>query len=182
MNDEEMNTDGAVGVDPVGVDPSIDPRQSEDLNVKCAEYLSGWKRALADYENLKKSNVQTRDDDRRRVRMSVADDLLPVIDNFGYVTKHIPDSSNCDPEFKKKFDTWVAGIGHIDRQFGEVLKGLGVEPIEALGKPFDAKFHEAGGSRKDESKPDGEVLEEVIKGWKFGEVVLRPAKVIINEK
>lgn len=152
-----------------------------DLQTKCAEYLAGWKRALADYENLQKSNAQTRDEDRRRVRMSVADDLLPVVDNFGYVTKHVPDTSECSDEFKKKFDTWFTGIQHIDRQFTEALKGLGVEAIESVGKPFDPKLHEAGGSKKDESKADGEVLEEVIKGWKFGEVVLRPAKVIVNE-
>lgn len=175
MNDDELKAQ-AEEIS-VGVDPRVDP-----LAQKCAEYLDGWKRALADYENLKKANAQTKDEDRRRVRMSVADDLLPVIDNFGYVTKHIPDASGCDPEFKKKFETWVAGIGHIDRQFGEALKALGVEPIEALGQPFDARYHEAGGSKKDESKSDGEVLEEVIKGWKFGEVVLRPAKVIVNEK
>ncbi len=170
--------EGVVGQ---GSTPNTLHATPSDLETKCTEYLSGWKRALADYENLQKMNTQTREEDRRRVRMGVADDLLPVIDNFGYVTKHVPDTTECSDEFKKKFATWFTGIQHIDRQFTEALKGLGVEAIESVGKPFDPKLHEAGGSKNDSSKPDGEVLEELIKGWKFGDVILRPAKVIVNE-
>lgn len=155
---------------------------SADLQAKCDEYLAGWKRALADYENLQKSNAQARDLDRRRVRSSLAEDLLPVIDNFGYVTKHVPSLEGCSDDFKKKFDTWYQGIGHIERQFSEAMKALGVEPIETVGKKFDPNLHESGGSKKDESQEDGVVLEELIKGWKIGDVVLRPAKVIVNEK
>lgn len=153
-----------------------------DLQAKCDEYLAGWKRALADYENLQKQNAQTRDLDRRRVRSSLAEDLLPVVDNFGYVMKHVPDIADCSDEFKKKFDTWFQGIGHIDRQFAEALKNMGVEPIATVGQKFDPNLHESGGSKKDESQEDGIVLEELIKGWKIGDVVLRPAKVIVNEK
>lgn len=153
-----------------------------ELQAKCDEYLAGWKRALADYENLQKQNVQTRDTDRRRVRSSLAEDLLPVIDNFGYVTKHVPDTSNCPDDFKKKFDTWYQGIGHIERQFAEAMKNMGVEPIATVGQKFDPNLHESGGSKKDDGKDDGVVLEELIKGWKIGDVVLRPAKVIVNEK
>lgn len=154
----------------------------DELQNKCDEYLAGWKRALADYENLQKMNTQTRDTDRRRVRSSLAEDLLPVIDNFGYVMKHVPSLEGCSPDFKKSFDTWFQGIGHIDRQFAEALKNIGVEPIETVGKKFDPNLHESGGSKLDDTQDDGVVLEELIKGWKIGDVVLRPAKVIVNEK
>ena len=177
MSDEELKEEKVIE----GNKGEERVEEGSEIEKKCAEYLGGWKRALADYENLQKGNAQTREEDRRRVRMGMADDLLPVIDNFGYVTKHVPDTAECSDDFKKKFATWFTGIQHIDRQFTEALKGLGVEAIESVGKPFDPKMHEAGGSRKDESKPDGEVLEEIIKGWKFGEVVLRPAKVIVND-
>ncbi len=153
----------------------------EALQTKCAEYLSGWKRALADYENLQKQNSSARDDDRRRVRSNLAEDLLPVVDNFGYVTKHVPDITTCPDEFKKKFDTWFQGIGHIERQFAEAMKGLGVEPIESIGTIFDPNLHESGGSRSEPGKKEHEIVEELIKGWKIGDVVLRPAKVIVNE-
>lgn len=165
------------------VNPTNDDRRtSDDLQAKCDEYLSGWKRALADYENLQKQNAQTRDTDRRRVRSGLAEDLLPVIDNFGYVTKHVPSLDGCSDDFKKKFDTWFQGIGHIERQFAEAMKNMGVEPIATVGQKFDPNLHESGGSKKDDSQEDGVVLEELIKGWKIGDVVLRPAKVIVNEK
>ena len=161
-----------------GGDPSSD---LEALQIKCAEYLSGWKRALADYENLQKQNSSARDDDRRRVRSNLAEDLLPVVDNFGYVTKHVPDISECPDDFKKKFDTWFQGIGHIERQFAEAMKNMGVEAIPSVGTAFDPNLHESGGSRNEPGKKEHEIIEELIKGWKIGDVVLRPAKVIVNE-
>lgn len=152
-----------------------------DLEQKCAEYLEGWKRARADYENVLKNQAQMREEDRRRLRIQLAEELLPVIDNFGYVTQHMPDVSSCDEAFQKKFATWSAGIGHIDRQFTESLKTLGVEPIAALGQKFDPNLHESGGARKTEGQGEGVIVEELIKGWKLGDIVLRPAKVIVNE-
>lgn len=193
MTDESQNP-GSVPVNDEGVAESAIPNDSghpraggdpssdiEALQQKCAEYLSGWKRALADYENLQKQNSSARDDDRRRVRSNLAEDLLPVVDNFGYVTKHVPDVSECSEEFKKKFDTWFQGIGHIERQFAEAMKNMGVEPIPSVGTIFDPNLHESGGSRSEPGKKEHEIIEELIKGWKIGDVVLRPAKVIVNE-
>jgi molecular chaperone GrpE len=137
-NDEKKDEEVIGGRESVvGENPTTTNNQqttTEELQAKCDEYLSGWKRALADYENAKKAAEQNKAEEKRRVRMNVADDLLPVVDNFGYVTKHVPDTSDCSDDFKKKFDTWFKGIEHIDRQFTEALKGLGVEPIEAVGK------------------------------------------------
>lgn len=140
---------------------------------KCEEYLGGWKRALADYENLQKQNAQVRDDDRRRIRVSLAHDLLPVVDNFDQALRFAP---------KDLDKNWFAGVEHIARQFAEALKGLGIEPIDAVGHPFDPNLHESGGSKWDEAKPEHVVLEEVIKGWKLGDMVIRPSKVIVNQQ
>lgn len=173
MSDESKNQ-------PTTQNPEPETELSE-LRAKTEEYLAGWKRALADYENAMKMNAQSREEDKKRVRASLAEDLLPVIDNFGYVLKHVPDTSSCSEDFQKKFDTWAEGINHISRQFTEALRNLGVEPIATVGEQFNPHLHESGGSKKDENQPDGVVLEEVIRGWKIGERVLRPAKVIVNE-
>ena len=145
------------------------------------EYLLGWQRARADYENIQKQLAQQRDEDRRRVRAHLAEDLLAVIDNFGYVTKHVPEVTACPDDCQKKFTAWASGIAHIDRQFTEALKGMGVEPIECIGKPFDAKLHEAASAQHVDGTAEGFVLEEVVRGWKLGDVVLRPSKVIVSE-
>lgn len=146
-----------------------------ELQQQCEEYLAGWKRALADYENLQRQNAQAREEDRRRVRVNMAHELLPVIDNFDQAMRFAPSDMPSDMK------NWFAGVEHIARQFAEVMKSIGVEPIDALGKPFDPNLHESGGSRHEDDKPEHVVLEEVIKGWKLGDLVLRPAKVIINE-
>ena len=147
--------------------------KSDDLTTRCEEYLSGWKRALADYENLQKQNAQLREEDRRRIRMSLAHELLSVVDNFDQALKHVP--ADIDKN-------WFAGVAHIARQFADVLAGLGITPIDAVGHAFDPHLHESGGSTWDESKPEHVVREEVIKGWRMGEIVLRPSKVIVNQK
>lgn len=143
------------------------------LQQQCAEYLAGWKRALADYENLQKQNAQARADDRRRIAVNLAHELLPVVDNFDQALKFAPE--NLDKN-------WFVGVQHIARQFGDALGALGITPIEALGQPFDPNLHESGGSKWDESKPEHSVLEELIKGWKLGDTVIRPSKVIVNQQ
>lgn len=176
IDNQKPEADLIEPVSPVATDPQA------ELQAKCDDYLAGWKRALADYENLQKSNTQTRETDRRRVRTNLVEDLLPVIDNFGYVAKHAPDLDQCSDNFKQKFAVWFQGIGHIERQFAEALKNMGVEPIVTVGQPFDPHRHESGGSRHDDTQAEGVVLDELIKGWQLGEVVLRPAKVIVNQK
>lgn len=146
------------------------------LQAKCDEYLSGWKRALADYENLQKQNAAMREEDRRRIRVNVAHDLIPVIDNFDQALKFAP------KDMPANMNGWFAGIQHIGRQFTEVLGNLGIAPIDAVGHVFDPNVHESGGSRWEDDKPEHVVLEEVIKGWKVGDIVIRPSKVIVNQK
>lgn len=144
-----------------------------DLEAQCDEYLAGWKRALADYENLQKQNAQARSEDRRRITTILAHELLPVVDNFDQAMKHAP--KNLDKN-------WFAGVQHIARQFAEALATLGITQIDAVGNVFDPHLHESGESRWEEEKPEHAVLEEIIKGWKLGDTVIRPSKVIVNQK
>ncbi len=164
-NDELPTLNDEIGGGPI-------PRQDE-LEAQCDEYLAGWKRALADYENLQKQNAQARADDKRRNAVNLAYDLLPVVDNFDQALKHAP--ANLDKN-------WFAGVQHIARQFADALAAMGITPIDALGQPFDPNLHESGGSKWEEDKPEHVVLEELIKGWKMGETVIRPSKVIVNQQ
>lgn len=169
MSDEEEviqkeGVGGEEGLGGVGLEPD-----------KAAEYLAGWKRALADYENLQKNNAQSRDDDRRRTRINLAQDILPVVDNFDQALKFAP------KEMPESMKGWFTGVEHIGRQLAEALRGMNIEPINAVGQVFDPNLHESGGSRYEEGKPEHVILEELIKGWKLGDVVIRPSKVIVNQ-
>lgn len=133
------------------------------------EYLDGWKRALADYENLKKNIANEKEGERNRIKESLAHELLPVIDNFEQAINHIPELAE---EEMKKLENWLAGVRFIKKQFEDVMSSLGIQKIE-VGNEFDPNLHEAVG--------EGEGLKEVASGWKMGDKVIRPAKVIVKE-
>jgi len=72
------------------------------------------------------------------------------------------------------------GVELIFQKFRGVLKDKGVEPMEAMGAEFDPNFHEAVGQIERENTESGLVVEVVQQGFHFGDLVLRPARVIIS--
>jgi len=153
----------------------------QDLNVseenncdKCQEYLAGWKRALADYDNLNKDLNSKLGEMRRSATAEVTVTMLPVMDNFDQAVKFQPEGLD------GKTEQWLSGILHVRTQMEAVLAEMGVTPIGKVGEILDANIHETGGERTEKDKPDQSVLEVVQRGWKAGESILRPARVIIN--
>ncbi len=149
-------------------------KQVIDLEEKNAEYLAGWKRALADYENLKQDVSGQLSDGRNRIRQSLAEDLLPVMDNFAQAVNHVP---NLDDQ--KAIENWLTGVTFIKKQFEDIFTAMGIEHIRGSGQ-FDPNLHESVETREDQNQPDQDILEEISPGWKIGEIVIRPAKVAIN--
>ena len=149
-------------------------RDQEKTCAQCDEYLTGLKRALADYDNLKK------DLSRERAQMHVHAversvlAILPVLDNFDAAFKFAP--TEVDPKTKQ----WLQGVLHVRTQLEDALKELGLDPFGEVGEAFDPLRHEAGAERSEEGKPPNTVLEVVRRGWRLGDRVIRPAKVIIN--
>ncbi|TAL50836.1 nucleotide exchange factor GrpE [Patescibacteria group bacterium] len=141
---------------------------------KCDEYLAGWKRALADYDNLQKDLARERTEIRTRVKQEVAYQLIAVLDNFDQAAKFTPEGLG------KELEDWVRGLMLVKTQLEGVMREMGLEPFGSVGELFDAHVHDAGGERTEEEKIDQEILEVVTRGWKLGERVVRPAKVIIN--
>jgi len=150
---------------------------------KEAEYLAGWKRALADYDNLKKDLGRERGDMRLAAAADAVMRLVPVLDNFDVATKFVPD--NVDDKLRN----WLTGILFIQTQLENALKEMGAEPYGEVGDTFDANLHDAVGEREDviggvpAPRHDGEscIVEIVARGWKIGERIIRPAKVIVNK-
>lgn len=138
------------------------------------EYLAGWKRALADYDNLKKDLSRERGDMRRATTVELLLLLLPLMNNFDEAAKHRPRTED------EAADKWMAGALQIKIQLEAALKELGAEPFEGVGEKFNPELHESSGSRREEGREDGIVLEVVRRGWKVSDRVVCPAKVIIN--
>lgn len=156
------------------VDKPTSRLADQDLQAKCEEYLAGWKRALADYDNLKKDLVREKGLLRAAVQEECLLRLIPVLDHFEQAVRFKPASATEDVE------KWLQGILQIRSQLEDVMRGLGAEPYGRDGEPFDPLLHESASSRRDPEKPDHQILEVVSRGWKLGERVIRPARVVIN--
>lgn len=163
---EEQNISPPATVGQAGVEPS----KCE----KCDEYLAGWKRALADYDNLQKDLARERTDLRARLKEDVAYQLIDVLDNFDQAAKFKPEG------LSKELEVWLMGLMHVKSQLEGVMRDLGLESYGSVGEIFDAHLHDASGERTQEGKADHEILEVVGRGWKLGEKVVRPTRVIVN--
>jgi len=99
--------------------------------------------------------------------------ILPILDNFEIAEKNLSENLKNDKNIK--------GILQIKTQILEFLKNQGVKEIKSLGEKFDPQFHEVIEEIEVKDKEPGIVVEEVQKGYKFHERVLRPAKVKISK-
>lgn len=150
---------------------------TQDLAQKADAYLHGWRRAKADYENLKKEVERERKEMGAFARAMAAMDFIPIYDNFKKAAAHEPSLS--DSEENKPFKQWMDGIKHIRSQFKEVLKQVGIEEIHTVGASFDPRVHEAVEEREGAGVPPGQIIAELSGGYKMGDRVLQAAKVII---
>lgn len=152
------------------------PDSGDELTQKCEDLERGWKRALADYENLKRDMDSRLAQSRNRIKADFAESLLPVMDNFQEALRHTPAVE--DPAIIN----WLTGVSFIKKQFEDIFASLGLEPLKTVGEPFNAHFHEAVKEESVPEKADQEILQEITTGWKMGELVIRPAKVVVNKK
>lgn len=153
----------------------------EEIKNKADEYLAGWQRARADYENLLKEIAR----EKIKVINFANEDLLlgilPIIDNFEYALKHKPDTDKMTGEEKEQISHWITGVENIYKQFLDILSSYNLKKIE-MGKDFDARIMEAIENRDVDGKKDNEVIEVVVSGYELNDKVIRPAKVIVNKK
>lgn len=140
-----------------------------ELDEACKDYLNGWKRCLADFENYKKAEAERLGISLQFIKEDVLFDFLGVYDNFARVKEHLP------PDLKD--NEWVKGVLMVKSQFKEALKQQGIEEIKAKGEKFDPALHEALEEVEIEGRDTGIVCEVVQKGYTLNGRVLRPAKV-----
>lgn len=143
----------------------------EKLKAECEEYKNGWQRALADYRNLQNDTEKKRGEMLSWTEEKILDDFIPVYENF----KKAFAVETTDETGK----SWREGIGYIMKQFADILKNYGIEEITTVGEKLDLNLHEAVGEEEMEGKESGEIIREVSGGYKKGEKVLLPSKVIV---
>jgi len=131
---------------------------------KADRYLSNWQRAEADLINFKRRSEQERADLAAYANSTLVLELLPVLDDLDRALCNVPEDL--------AEAGWVDGIRLIQRKLKSVLEAQGLSEIECVGEEFDPRFHEAVMCVKGE---EGKVVEELQKGYKFKDRVLRPS-------
>ena len=140
--------------------------------LKLAEANERHLRLYADFENFKKRAQRERDETRRAAVESVLGRLLPVVDTFemAMMAAQMPGTS---------VETLRAGVQMIQGQLRGVLGEFGVEEIDAMGKPFDPLFHEAVSQQETLDVPEGQVVQQLRRGYRCRERLLRAASVVV---
>lgn len=130
-------------------------------------------RTRAEFVNYQKRSKQQADTDRVYAIGNLARDLLDVIDNLQRATDATRGTAG---------EGIASGLDMVHKQFLATLAKYGVEPIEALGQPFDPNFHDALMQQPSADHPEGTVVTEMSKGYKIHDRVLRPTKVAVSVK
>ena len=125
-------------------------------------------RLQAEFDNARKREAKERQDARDRGVEAAIEPFLGVMDNFALALKA-----------EGSIEQLRAGVDLILKQMEEALRSLNVQAVEAIGVQFDPRVHEALGSVETLEHPDHQVLEEIRRGYKLREKLLRPALVKI---
>lgn len=153
--------------------PGPEPSAEELLTAERDELKEKWLRALAELDNLRKRSRREVVDARRFAHAEVLRPLLDIADNFERALQAMDGGEAESAESVRQ------GVAMIQQGLQSLLRERGVEAIEALGAEFDPALHEAVAQLPSEEHASGIVIDVVQQGYRFGEMVLRPARVVI---
>jgi molecular chaperone GrpE len=171
IDDEEVATDA--------VDVATLLRENRKLQKENASLRDRMLRALAEAENVRSQADRAIADARQFAVSEFARELLTVVDNLQR-TVEAAETQLVDPRVEGS--ALLQGVQATLRTFLQTLERFGIQPIEALGKPFDPNVHEAIMEEDDPSQPPGIVTRVVENGYTLRGRLLRPARVVVSKK
>lgn len=172
-------TDTPAAADAPSAVAELTPSQIEELTNRAAKADEHWDRLLrttADFENFKKRAARERTEAAQLANASLLQKLLPVLDHFEMA------QAAAQITGEEKLASLQAGIAMIQQQIKSILTETGLEEIDAVGKTFDPTLHEAVSQQETSEVAEGHVVQQIRKGYKFRERLLRPAAVIVAKK
>src|SRR3954449_3559749 len=150
---------------------------AQDAATEEAPQEPDWKdlalRKAAELENVRKQNAQRVQKASRDGMRRVAGELLPALDDFERALAHA-EAEEGDAEHHL-----TAGIRLVQLKMIDALRRTGIEPFSPQGEPFDPHLHEAVAQQPVEGTEPGTVIEVVQNGYRLGDDVLRPARVVV---
>jgi molecular chaperone GrpE len=179
MNENDMNNEQAVAVDgeyeeqgdAQAVQGSSLEAEVEQLRTERDGLKDRLLRLQAEFDNARRREVKERQDARDYATQSAIEPFLGVMDNFDLALKATGSA-----------DQLRSGVELILKQMDEAVRSLNVQPVASVGQQFDPHVHEALGSVETVEYPDHQVIEEIRRGYKLRDKLLRPAlvKIAVN--
>ncbi|HEX3508117.1 MAG TPA: nucleotide exchange factor GrpE [Candidatus Dormibacteraeota bacterium] len=168
-HEAELRDETAKGTEP----PSADPLEAKvsELEAALAEAKDRHLRLAADFDNYKKRSRQEHLETIQHASADLIARLLPGLDDLHKALDHKPEGID---------DAWVRGLELSVRTLEQALHAHGLETIEAMGKPFDPAVHEAIGHEESSEHPEDTVVEELRRGYRIRDRVVRPALVKVS--
>lgn len=164
----------------VPVEPApLTPEQLRELNDRAVKADENWERLLrttADFDNFKKRAVREKQEAIKYANESLLERLVPVLEHLDMA---LAAAQAAGPEAGQSLQ---AGVSMICQQFRHVLAEAGLEELDALGKVFDPHLHEAVSQQETLDVPEGQVVQQLRKGYKFRDRLLRPASVVVAKQ
>jgi molecular chaperone GrpE len=156
------------------VEPELNIEELEARASKADEYLQLAQRTRADFENFRKRAAREAAAAQERGVAKLAKELLPAVDNLDRALQAAEAASNGDGA-----DTLASGIKLVHADVIAALGRVGIEPYSPVGEVFDPQCHEAVAQMPVEGAEPGTVVEVYQLGYRLGESVLRPARVVV---
>jgi molecular chaperone GrpE len=153
---------------PATPEDAADTTQLEVLKTERDNLQDRLLRTAAEFDNYRKRIDRERREQAESATASLLVEVLPVVDNLERALQ-----APSGPEAAG----YRVGVELIHRQLMDMLRKRGVTPIEALGSDFDPRFHQAVSQETSDAHRDGEVMEELQRGYMLGDRLLRPAMV-----
>lgn len=144
----------------------------EELRKQAEESQQRYLRVQADFDNFRRRSRQEKEDFAKYASLKLIEQLLPVVDNFERALSSSKDT--------KDFEALAKGLDMTFRQLDQLLVQEGLTPIEVVGQPFNPEYHQAIMQVESEEHEEGMVVEEVQKGYKLKDKVVRPAMVKVS--
>lgn len=158
---------------------TLTTEQLDELKARAAKADEHWDRLLrttADFENFKKRAARERQDAIKFANEALMQRLITVLDNFE-MAQAATQTGGAD-----NLKSLQEGIAMIYQQLRAALTESGLEEMDATGRLFDPNFHEAVSQQESAEVPEGQVLQQLRKGYKLRERLLRPATVVVAKK
>ena len=149
--------------------------ESDAPKAEEAAAVPDWKdryaRAMADFDNFRKRTARDREDLVKFAASDVIKEILPTVDNLALALDKAKDKAE---------DPFVAGVKLVYDGLLKALANQGATPLDSVGEPFDANFHEALAQLPSPNVDEGVIMNEVKRGWLLHGKLLRAAQVVVS--